>query len=182
MAAIASINRHPELQPYIAGADHRDVKSITCAVDLRTFIAGMLAYHPWWLKMLFGLRQALVLLLGLGRHPLPASTTNRLPEEVPFAPGDRIAFFTVRAAAPGHYWVAETPEDKHLRAFFGVVAEPKGNRRQRFHVFTAVRYRHWTGPVYFNLIRPFHHLVVWRMMKAGAASKPRQASAMTVRR
>ena len=30
--------------------------------------------------------------------------------------------------------------------------------------------RRGTGPVYFNLIRPFHHLVVSRMMKHGAAS------------
>jgi hypothetical protein len=172
MAGIASLNRYPELMPYMAGADHLDVKSVTGAVDLRSFIAGMLAYHPWWLKLLFGLRQAPVVLLGLERHALPAATKGRRPAEVPFAPGGRIAFFTVRAAAPDRYWVAETPEDKHLAAYVGIVAEPAGNRRRRFHVFTAVRYRHWTGPVYFNLIRPFHHLVVWRMMQAGAACKP----------
>ncbi|MCP5103876.1 MAG: DUF2867 domain-containing protein, partial [bacterium] len=34
------------------------------------------------------------------------------------------------------------------------------------HVVTIVHYKHWTGPVYFNLIRPFHHLVIRRMMKA----------------
>ncbi|NQY75258.1 MAG: DUF2867 domain-containing protein [Candidatus Margulisbacteria bacterium] len=26
---------------------------------------------------------------------------------------------------------------------------------------------HWTGPIYFNLIRPIHHLVVTKMAKAG---------------
>jgi hypothetical protein len=31
----------------------------------------------------------------------------------------------------------------------------------------VVHYKHWTGPVYFNLIRPFHHLVVSRMARAG---------------
>ncbi|MGE6761631.1 DUF2867 domain-containing protein [Corallococcus interemptor] len=29
-------------------------------------------------------------------------------------------------------------------------------------------YRNWAGPVYFNVIRPFHHLVVARMARHGA--------------
>jgi len=172
MAGNASLNRYPELMPYMAGADHLDVKSVTGTVDLPAFIDGMLAYRPYWLKALFVLRHLLVLLLGLKRHARPMTATAGRSAEVPFVPGGRIAFFTVRAAVPGCYWVAETPDDKHLAAYVGVVAEPSDNRRRRFHVFTAVRYRHWTGPVYFNLIRPFHHLVVWRMMKAGAACKP----------
>jgi len=38
----------------------------------------------------------------------------------------------------------------------------------RYYIVTIVHYLHWTGPVYFNLIRPFHHLVVARMARAGA--------------
>jgi len=34
-------------------------------------------------------------------------------------------------------------------------------------VVTVVRYHAWNGPVYFNMIRPFHHLVVGRMAAAG---------------
>ena len=84
------------------------------------------------------------------------------------SPGDSVTFFVVREAVADVYWVSETPEDKHLAAYFGVVTEKLDQRKSRFHVFTAVRYLHWTGPVYFNLIRPFHHLVVSRMMKHGA--------------
>ncbi|MCP4630164.1 MAG: DUF2867 domain-containing protein [bacterium] len=36
------------------------------------------------------------------------------------------------------------------------------SKTNRFYVITVVHYKHWTGPVYFNLIRPFHHLVVSR--------------------
>jgi len=39
--------------------------------------------------------------------------------------------------------------------------------RKRFHIGTAVHYHNWAGPVYFNVIRPFHHIVVSQMMKAG---------------
>ena len=50
----------------------------------------------------------------------------------------------------------------------GNVAEPLGNNPNRYYIVIIVHYLHWTGPVYFNLIRPFHHLVVWRMARAGA--------------
>jgi len=30
-----------------------------------------------------------------------------------------------------------------------------------------VHYKNWAGPAYFNLIRPFHHLRVWRMTRMG---------------
>ena len=61
--------------------------------------------------------------------------------------------------------------DKHLAAYFGVTADKQSSGLTRFEVVTAIRYLHWIGPVYFNLIRPFHHLVVSQMMRAGAASK-----------
>jgi hypothetical protein len=55
-----------------------------------------------------------------------------------------------------------------LKAYFGIVAEPLANVINRYYIVTIVHYLHWTGPVYFNLIRPFHHLVVARMARAGA--------------
>jgi hypothetical protein len=92
-------------------------------------------------------------------------------EDVSFVAGDEVTFFTVRLAKEEKYWVGETPEDKHLRAYFGVVVEPVAENRRRFHVVTIVHYKHWTGPVYFNLIRPFHHLVVSRMARAGVLTR-----------
>jgi hypothetical protein len=65
------------------------------------------------------------------------------------------------------FWISETPDDKHLKAYFGVVKEPVNNSVNRFYVFTTVYYKHWTGPVYFNLIRPLHHLAVPRMARYG---------------
>jgi hypothetical protein len=73
----------------------------------------------------------------------------------------------VRCAKEDLFWVSETPDDKHLRAYFGVVKEPVSRSINRFYVMTTVFYKHWTGPIYFNLIRPFHHLVVSRMAQYG---------------
>ncbi len=164
------IQEYKELEVYFKDVDHIDVKTITSDTDLRAFISGMLSYHPWWMVFLFGIRKIIVLLLGLVHHEEAEALASITPEKLSFKPGAQASFFIVRSAKEETYWVAETPEDRHLTAFLGVVAEKTTKTCTRYHVFTSVKYLHWTGPVYFNLIRPFHHFVVWRMMRAGRQS------------
>ena len=160
--------RFKELQHYFEGADVTDFKTIDSKNDLRTFIAAMLSYYPWWIVMLYRVRALVVHVLGLVKHEAPEELPNLQPEQIPFTPGGKATFFIVRMAEENAFWFAETPPDKHLRAYFGVVAEPLANGLKRYYIVTIVHYLHWTGPVYFNLIRPFHHLVVARMARAGA--------------
>ena len=158
------------LQPFVNGADHVDVKRVNGDVSLDRFILGMLSYFPWWLRMLYWMRAGVANILGL-RQPHPEDDwTDLIPQQVSFQPGDTVLFFKVRKAKAENYWIAETPEDKHLRAYVAVLAHrlPKGTAT--FHVVTVVHYKHWTGPVYFNLIRPFHHLVISRMARAGVVA------------
>jgi hypothetical protein len=161
------LRNYRELDEFFQGVDYSDLKTIEGNQHLHGFIAGMLSYYPWWLVLLYKVREFLVFALGLVRHKKPEGMPVMRPEDISFLPGDRNSFFIVQKAEENRYWVARTPEDKHLTAWLGIVVEPLTGGRNRFHVFTTVRYRHWTGPVYFNLIRPFHHLVVWQMMKAG---------------
>lgn len=160
--------RYDLLDTYFHGVDYHDIKTIEAETTLREFIAGMLSYYPWWIVMLYRIRQILVAILGLVRHDKPEKLPCLRPEEISFTPGDTATFFIVHRAEENAFWVAKTPEDRHLSAFFGVVAEQMEGGATRFTVFTTIRYLHWTGPVYFNLIRPFHHIVVAKMMKAGA--------------
>lgn len=162
------IKKIKELDLYFQNIDYSDVKKIEGNASLREFISGMLSYYPWWLLLLYGIREILVSILGLVKHERPDELPFIKPEELSFKPGEKASFFIVRNAKENIFWVSETPEDKHLKAYFGVVAEELGGGLKRFHVFTLVKYIHWTGPLYFNLIRPFHHLVVSRMMKAAA--------------
>ena len=162
-----AIYKIPNISQLLKGANHIDVKTITGQTSLRQFIASMLSYYPGWIILLYRIRAILVKLLGLYRHPAPETLPELGPEDVSFVVGEAVTFFTVRMAKEKHYWVGETPEDKHLRAYFCVAVQPLSDHRKRFHVTTIVHYKHWTGPVYFNLIRPFHHLVVGRMMRAG---------------
>jgi len=156
-----------ELEKYFQKADFTDVKVFEGETTLRKFIASMLSYYPWWIVRLYRIRKLLVGLLGLVKHEAPRELPNLQPEDVSFTEGENVTFFIVRSAKEDAYWFSETPEDKHLRAYFGVVVEPAGSSLKRFYVVTTVFYKHWTVPIYFNLIRPFHHLVVSRMARYG---------------
>ena len=154
----------------IEQADHVDVKDVVSDVPMREFIVGMFSYMPWWLKALYGIRWAFVRLLGMKQEGMPEDM-GFTPESVSFVPGGQVGFFRVERAAEGHYWVADAA-DKHLIAYLGLIVEPEADGKNRYHLITIVDYLHWTGPVYFNVIRPFHHLVVAAMMRSAANRRP----------
>ena len=163
------LNNVPELTPLLEGANHVDIKVVEGDMSMREFIAGMFSYYPSWIKNLYRVRWGFVRLLGMKQEGIPQTSHMRMrPEDVSLIPGEKATFFTVEMAEDGRFWVAGASES-HLDAYLGVVVEPlaKGNR---FHVITIVHYNNWTGPVYFNVIRPFHHLVVSKMAKAGVAN------------
>lgn len=153
----------PTLPQLMETANHIDIKTIDGEVSLRQFIAGMLTYSPAWLKFLYGVRWFFVRLLGMKQEGIPQEPKIR-PETISFVAGKPAQFFTVQMAKEEAYWFASAAES-HLTAHLGVVVEP--GQPNRFHVLTIVHYNRWTGPVYFNVIRPFHHIVVRQMMKAG---------------
>ncbi len=153
----------PHLSKLMETADHVDIKTIDGDVSLRQFIAGMLSYSPAWLKFLYGVRWFFVRLLGMKQEGVPGGL-SMTAERVSFVPGDPATFFSVKMAEEEKYWFAGITES-HLTAHLGVVVE--AGQPRRFYVVTIVHYHRWTGPIYFNVIRPFHHLVVWQMMKAG---------------
>ena len=167
MVKIDYIKKFSELEKYFEKADFTDIKVFEGDTTLRKFIASMLSYYPWWIVKLYRIRKLLAAILGLVKHKEPEELPTLQPEDVSFTPGDNVTFFTVRRAKEDIFWVSETPDDKHLRAYFSVVKETVSNSINRFYVITTVFYKHWTGPVYFNLIRPFHHLVVSRMAHYG---------------
>lgn len=151
-------------EPFVEGADYVEFKEIESENGLREFVAGMFGWSPAWMKALFGVRYVLAKALRLETAAVPR--TGRLrPEDVGFTPGDPVAAFTVRAGDPGRYLVAGV-DDSHLTGYLTVEAVPRG-----FRVGTIVRFHNRVGPAYFALIKPFHHLVIRGMLKAGAAPR-----------
>jgi hypothetical protein len=155
----------PQVAALLAHADYADEKTASGNVSMRAFVANMLNYQPAWISFLFGLRGIFVRLLGMPLTGIPRSRKQR-PETLPMAPGERASFFVVQAAEDERYWIAEV-RDRHLNAAVAVVVEERGSQQKRFHVLTIVHYNNGTGPLYFNVIRPFHHLVVGSMVQAG---------------
>lgn len=164
MQTLQTFEEIPELQALIDQADHVDIKTVDGDVSLREFIAGMFSYYPGWIKNLYRIRWGFIRLLGLKQDGIPQQAKMQ-PAAVPMVPGETAAFFKVAMAEDGRYWVAAASES-HLTAYLGVVVEPLAHGR-RFQVLTIVHYHNWTGPVYFNVIRPFHHIVVAKMAQAG---------------
>lgn len=157
----------PMLATILQDADHIDVKSIEARATLREFVAGAMSYQPGWMTFLYRVRAVFVRFLGMKQEGIPQGLTLR-PEDLPMTPGKYITFFKVTAVEEDRY-VCMSIKDKHLTASLAVVAEPLTGGMQRFYGITIVHYHNWAGPVYFNVIRPFHHLVVRGMMNAGAA-------------
>lgn len=169
--SVERIRRIAALSEALEGADHVDVKSIEGRVSLKAFVADFLSYQPCWMRILWKIRGWLMAALGQGGQEVPEKaslTEGTLPVE----PGNAATFFTVVDSDGETFWVAAAKDD-HLEGVIGVVSEPvdSANTVTRFHVATIVHYGNWAGPVYFNLIRPFHHLVVAAAMRC--AARPR---------
>lgn len=162
----AIIQSTPDLMDYAQNANHIDVKVFEGEVSLREFIAGMFSYYPSWIKFLYRVRWGFVRLLGMKQEGIPQGGRMK-PDDVSFIAGEKATFFTIHAAKENEYWLAGATES-HLSAYLGVIARPTQDNHNQFHVITIVKYHRWTGPVYFNVIRPFHHVVVGQMAQAGA--------------
>ncbi|MFO7708029.1 MAG: DUF2867 domain-containing protein [Desulfobacterales bacterium] len=162
------IDRVEELQALLKDADYVGVKTVEGEVTLKQFLAGMFAYRPGLIRFLYQVRSGLVRLLGIRQQPLP-ELDEWIPGEVPMLSCGNIWFFSVSLAREERYWVGCCPEESHLTAFMGVVVEPLQAARKRFHFVTIVHYKHWTGRLYFLLIRPFNWFFVNRLARAGLA-------------
>lgn len=167
------IDRMPHLRPLLDDADHIDIKLVEGDMSLQQFIAAMLSYYPSWMKHLYRIRWVFVRLLGMKQTGVPQSEQMQLrPEDVPMQLGEKMTFFTVEKVSEPDYWFASATE-AHLTAKLGVIREPQA-QGYRFHVVTIVQYHNWAGPVYFNVIRPFHHLVVGVMARSAVKGQSPQ--------
>jgi hypothetical protein len=171
------IDQIEELQAILKDADYVGVKIVEGDVTLQEFLSGMFAYRPGLIRFLYRVRSGLVRLIGIRQQPLP-EMDEWIPGDVPMLSCGNIWFFSVSLASEDRYWIGCCPEESHLTAFMGVVVEPLKGTRKRFHFVTIVRYKHWTGRLYFLLIRPFNWFFVNRLARAGLAGRSAQAAGL----
>jgi hypothetical protein len=168
------LDRIQTIRQLLTNADYVGIKSVEAACDLETFLSIIFSYRPHLIRLLYRIRAPLVRLLGFRQDPMPAMR-EWIPDEFPMLSCGNIWFFTVARVSADRYWIAGCPRDRHLDADMAVVAEPLGDgaRANRFHIITVVRYKHWTGPLYFNMIRMFNLLLVNRMAHYAARTTSR---------
>lgn len=163
------LEKWPEFEPFLTDADYVDVKTFQGdGVPMRLFIARMLNYQPAWFTFLYGVRWFFIRLLGIRESGIPRPAELEA-ETVPLQVGQPASFFTLETAQDEQHWLAGTAEP-HLTGYLGVVVELDAEGHKNFHVITIVHYNSWAGPIYFNVILPFHHLVIGQMGRAGLAS------------
>jgi len=153
----------PEIKTLMQDADYVDCYSTISSKPLRVMVASCLSFMPGWARALYWLRAGFVRLLGMRQEKIPFAAPVR-EEDVSLTPGDQVKFFTVTMARDESYWVGGATE-KHLSGHIGIVAEKLQDGRKRFHLLAVVKFRHWTGPIYFNVIRLFHCVIVKAMLK-----------------
>ncbi len=105
--------------------------------------------------------------LRLDTTGIPDSRRLR-PEKVSFTPGDQASFFTVVRGEEDHYLLLKVT-DNHLIAWLAIITD-NAQPESEFKVATLVKYLRPTGRFYYNLIRPFHHLVLLSMCSAATKS------------
>lgn len=158
------------LDDLIPVVDEIDVKTAHGDVTLREFTAHALSHTPLWLKGLFAVRMAVAAVLRLETTGVPDSRRMR-PETVSFTPGEKNAFFTVMRGEEDHYLLLKVT-DNHLIGYLAIITD--NEKPATFQVVTLVKFLRPAGRFYYNLIRPFHHVVLLSMCRAGEKSRAQQ--------
>jgi hypothetical protein len=137
-----------------------EVRSVTTSLNLPEVISVIFNYRPRWIQFLFVLRRLLASILRLKQERQKQSPALK-PEDISFQRGASETKFTVLHGDRNRYWVSRAPADRHLEAKIAVVLHSVEGKKKTYKLITWVRYLHWTGKLYFNLIRPFHHIIVF---------------------
>ncbi|MCJ2164212.1 MULTISPECIES: DUF2867 domain-containing protein [unclassified Pseudodesulfovibrio] len=159
-----------EIVKAIGKIDYYHVKTVESPATLREFVTNCLAYMPGWMRFLYRVREYFVLMLGTRQDEIPRQLPMS-PQDLSFTPGDPGSFFTVLAGKENLYWLGEAKDDM-IAGCLGMVCEPTQHGTNRFHVVTTATYLRWTARIYFNVIRPFHHLVIHCMTRHALKQLP----------
>ena len=117
---------------------------------------------PKWVDHLFELRNKLVAVFGLKTGK---GTQNKaeLLKNSNFEAGDKLGLFKVFERTENEIILGE--DDKHLDFRVSLFLESITNDTKVLTVSTTVKYNNGFGRVYFFFVKPFHQLIVTRMLK-----------------
>lgn len=148
----------PGVADFMPHADYQEIVSIRGDCDLESFTHGFFLSPPRWFKQLMRFRNAVMKMV-----PGHVVTESSYDERRSLKRGERIGPFETISTDAETWWAAGAAE-KHLSALVVITRQPEDGTA-RFDVATLVRFHNGFGKLYFALIKPFHHLIVWAFLR-----------------
>ena len=120
---------------------------------------------PKWVGILFILRNKIVSVFGLKTGKKVNDSQQQL-ENFKFEPNERIGLFKVFSKTKNEVIIGE--DDKHLNFRISLLTESLNTEqtKKEITISTTVAFNNWLGKLYFFPVRPFHKLIVPRMLKS----------------
>jgi len=140
--------------------DFSDTFSTTNNTNTIEEIANLIFnYSPKWLRFLFEVRNKMVKVFGL-------KSTKPEDYNEDFKVGGYLQFFKIDYISDNE--VILGADDAHLN--FRAIIYKTTAKTYNIKVTTLVKFNHSGGKIYMNIIKPFHRLVIIRMIKNAYAS------------
>lgn len=119
---------------------------------------------PKWVEKLFALRNKIVAGLGLKTAGDIREREQKLAQ-FKCEPNEQMGLFKVFAKTEHEVILGE--DDKHLDFRVSLLLQPQENEstKKALTISTTVVFHNWLGRFYFLPVRPFHKLIVPRMLK-----------------
>ena len=166
MAGAVPLPPGSRIADLFAGADLADAYAIRLpshsSRDIETLTRFMLGEEAPWLRLLMGVRDAVVAGFGL-------KTSGKLRKASIEGNSDRIYIFRVYAAAKDEMTLGE--DDKHLDFRISVLLrsdDVEGGGKNEIVVTTVVHCHNLLGRLYLALIAPLHRIVVKSILRRAA--------------
>jgi hypothetical protein len=119
---------------------------------------------PNWTAKLFELRNKIVSVFGL-KTPEKIKNSKELLDNFNCEPDEKLGLFTVYHRTENEVILGE--DDKHLNFRISLYTEstPNIEGRKNITISTTVQFNNWFGKLYFLPVKPFHKLIVPRMLR-----------------
>jgi len=118
---------------------------------------------PKWIVALMSLRNKIVKHLDLKTSDTPGDHEAIL-RAFDGKVGSSIGLFRVFAKSENEIVFGQN--DSHLNFRASLLLEDVGEKLTSLHFTTTVEYVNWTGRLYFLIVKPFHKVIVKRMLQA----------------
>jgi len=117
---------------------------------------------PGWAEKLFEFRNKLVSMFGL-KTPKKENNLQEILDNFTCEPNERVGLFKVYNRTENEVILGE--DDKHLNfriSLFKEDANKEGTKK--LIISTTVKFNNWFGKLYFFPVKPFHKLIVPKML------------------